>query len=248
QVSRRLAFYKACRSAGETHAFTVSGKAREAERAAAEQLRVAEERTGLAFDSTGRRVFLEKVGTDTRHIMVEAEKLAVYVGTGGRAGRDDVDAVVSPGREAIGWDLWDAIGERDTGRAVRVLRRLLFQGESVIGLLMGVAGRLRDLILYREALDQGWLRMQGDGKQAAWAALPPEVEAAFGDMGKDPRDAHPYYSGKLAAQARRFTLEELKRGLNAVIQANVALVSHRIGSPATVLELTLVRLTGSRSA
>jgi DNA polymerase-3 subunit delta len=244
KVDGRSSFYKACQADGEMHPFKTPEKAGELEqkaRASAEQALGAE---GLTADGDVVEAFLAKTGTDTRQIVQEAAKLATYLGDRRRATADDVEGVVSPSREALGWDLADAVGRRDLPLALRALRQLLFQGESAVGLVVTLEYRMRELLLYRECLDRRWLvlSVRGAWKEASWRDAP-ESEAFFSALPRDPRKVHPYRCRLLAEQAALHTAEELGAALKQTIAAHESLVSESAPDRLT-LEFLLLKLLG----
>jgi DNA polymerase III delta subunit len=165
---------------------------------------------------------------------------------------DDIDAIVSASREIPVWDLAEAVGNRDLVGALRVVRRLLFQGEQPVGLVMGLEKRIGDLIMLHEAMDKGWLRVTSSGHyiSASWQAAP-EIDEALSVLGRDdPRKMNSYRCAKLASQARKFTLAELCRWRALVVRTHEQLVTTSVSDP-LLLETLLVRLvglTGSRTA
>jgi DNA polymerase-3 subunit delta len=241
-VDKRSAFYKAFKANGELHEFSVPDKAYQAERQARERVRELSEKLGLKLGGREEEAILERVGTDTRQLANELEKLAVYLGKEARVTREAIDAVVCSSRTAIAWDLLDAFGEGDLKRAIAVMRQLLFQKESPIGIIMQVQSRIRDLLIYREGMDQGWLRVGGGGRaEAQWGSVPADAQRLFGELSKDPRKAHPFYAGKLAAQARRFRMSRLRRCQRVALEAHHQLVSSSQG-PGMILEMALIRM------
>jgi DNA polymerase III subunit delta len=243
KVSKRSAFYKACAKAGDVHECAVSEKAWEAEKDAAQRLRDALKERKLSMTRAAADAFLGRVGTDRGNIVGELNKLDVYLGTERRKiEAEDVAAVACATREALGWDLFDAFGERNLAAAVTALRGLLFQRQSAIGLLLGLAGRTRDLLLLREALDRGWLRLRETdrGVRLDWSATTPEADAALGELARDPRKLHWFSAGKLAAQAKRFSRAELRTALARIQDAHTGLVTRNVPED-TALELLLIR-------
>ncbi len=245
QIDKRRAFYKACKAVGELHEFQMPEKAYQAERVTAERLDEQLAAAGLKMTPQARSAFLEKVGSDTRQLVNEVEKLAIYMGERTPVDIRDVRAVVSSSREAVAWDLADAFGNRDLSRAIATLRQLMFQKESTIGLVMGLESRVRDLLVYREAMERGWLVKQsgyGGRMSVGWGDVPPEVEQSFSEqMGSDPRKMHPFRVGVLAEQARNFSHKRLLFCLREVTNAHAKLVSSRVPAE-IVLELLLVRM------
>ncbi|MDD4872764.1 MAG: DNA polymerase III subunit delta [Kiritimatiellae bacterium] len=244
KVDKRYAFYKACKEAGDVHEFAVPDKAYMAEKQAMQTVFDCFKKAGLRIDEDVAHVFLVKVGTDTRQIVNEIEKLAVYLGNRKEVSANDIQAVVSSSREALAWDLADAFGKRDLKLAISVLRQLLFQKESAIGLIIALENRVRDLMIYREAIDNGWLvvRSGSRGSTAEWGDVPPDIEENFSqDFKTDPRSIHPFRVGIIADQARRFSQRELQKCRKAVLDAHEKLVSRNIPE-LTILEPLLVRM------
>ena len=244
KVDKRYAFYKACKSKGTLEEHSISEKAYAAEREAAERLRGMLRKAKLRMDARTQEVFLARVGTNTRQLVNEVQKLAIFVGPDGDVGREDVDAVTCSSREAAAWDLADALGNRDLPAALRIVRQLLFQKESPIRLIMGIQGRLRELMIYRDGLDQGWLAETGMGRRSSlqWGAVPADVETLFTEAYlRDPRATHPYRVGLLAGQAGKFTLEQLRQSYDMAVAAHEELVSTSM-APQMVLEMLLLRL------
>jgi len=245
KVDKRYAFYKACKECGELQEFSVPDKGYAAARQAGDTLAQLLSDIGLQMRPEVQIAFLDRVGTDTRQMASEVEKLAVFL----RSRRDvtvaDVETITSASRTALAWDLADAVGRKELSRALTILGRLLFQRESPIGLIIAIESRLRELTIYRDALDHGWLvKKRGyDGRPGyGWGAVPPEVEAVFtGQFEKDPRATHPFRVSLLAAQAERFTVRDLRRCQSAVVAAHAALVSST-RPQSQVLETLLVKM------
>ena len=244
KVDKRFAFYKACKRMGEIDEFAVPEKGYLIERQAEERLDEALSQAGLSMASDVRIVFLEKVGTDTRRIVNEIEKLAVYLGKGNPVHIHDIEAVTSVSRGVLAWDLADAVGKRDLGRAQQVFRRLIFQKESPIGLMIVLENRIRELTIYREALDKGWLTKKKSygGNRYGWADVPPDVDTIFSEeFTKDPRATHAYRVGLLVEQAKLFSRQDLRTCWEALLDAHVKLISSAVPKPMT-LELLLIRM------
>jgi DNA polymerase-3 subunit delta len=244
-MDKRRAFYKACKKGAELHEFSTPEKSYQADRVAAEKLDQMLVNAGLQMTSRAKVTFLEKVGVDTRQLMNEVEKLAVYVGDDRQVDIDQVYEIVSSSREALSWDLADAFGKRELSRALAILRQLVFQKENMIGLVVGLENRIRDLLIYREALEKGWLVKKagyGGRPSLGWGELTPEVEQIFSThMGRDPRKIHPFRVSLLAEQARKFPRKRLMYCLQQVTKAHEKLVSSRI-PPAMTLEFLLIKM------
>jgi len=244
-LDKRRAFVKTCQNVGNLHEFSLPEESKSAgRRMLADHFKQIAAKHGLQFSSTLRDLFLEKVGADTRQLLTEAGKLAVFLADRKKVTREDIEQITCSSREALAWDLADAFGRRDLKRALAILRQLLFQKESAIRLVIGLEGRIKDLLIYREALDRGWLVNKGGygSPQLGWGEVPPEVDAILkDDMGRDPRKVHPYRASLLAEQAGGFSQTRLAQCLRDAVEAHEKLVSTKVPH-ATVLELLLIRM------
>lgn len=245
-ADKRRGFAKLFKDAGEIHEYeVVEGAGQSARRELAGRVEKIAAEHQLSMSSSMRDLFLEKVGGNTRQLMTEMGKLAVSLGDRHEVERQDILRITSSSREALAWDLGDAFGKRNLKDALSILRQLLFQKESAIRLVIGLENRVRDLLLYRQALDRGWLAEKGGygrGSSYAWVEPPPEVGVMLKDhMEKDPRKMHPYRVDILAQQARTFTTSHLVTCLRAAVHAHEQLVSTRIPHE-TTMELLLIRM------
>lgn len=242
KVDKRGAFYKACKQLGEVVEFAIPDRAYLAERGARDVLASELKRQRVRMGRAAADAFLGRVGTETRCIANELEKLVVSIGNRREIGVDDVRAVTSWARETPAWDLADAVGRRDLGQALLLLRQLLFQGQSHMRLLNVLETRIRELMVYREALDREWLASGTERSPARWREVPEEVDRALaGALSRDPRTAHPFRGNILAGQAAGFSSARLLRCHVLVRGALRAAVSSRI-APQVIVELALVKM------
>lgn len=249
EVDRRGVFCKVCVERGEVLEFSVPEKAYLAERAAQARLEDELRQRSLRMDREAKILFLQRVGPETRPLIGEVEKLDVFLGSRRDISVNDVRTVTSVARGTAGWDLADSVGKRNLGESLRILRVLLAQKETkeARGLLYVLEERVRSLIFYRQALDNGWLtfRHRGDqdeGGEVAWGNLPPEVDGFLGaGMDKDPRTVHPYRAGLLVSQARRYSLQHLEKCQDEIAATYRLTVSSGV-PPGLLLERLLFRM------
>jgi DNA polymerase-3 subunit delta len=239
KVHKAKKFYKACKEIAELHEFAVSAQSWQNEKDVADFMRSQLGVLGIKMDRNAETVFLEKVGTNSRHIVNELGKLAVYIGDRKEAKVADVEAITSASKTSVSWDLADAVGARNLKKAINIARQLLFQKESAIGMVAGLNARIRDLMICRQAMDNDWLSV--GGKNAQWMGMSPEIDAMFNEMEKDPRKTHPYRLGLLARQAANFRMIELRRCQHAIMQTHQKLVGSAMPDE-LALELLLVRI------
>ena len=243
KVGRTSAFFKACQAAGEVQDFAGSGKPWEVQKAAVAHLAAWLPRLGLQMADEVRTRYVAQVGTDSRRIASELEKLRAYKGEDPVVSSADVDAVVSPGADADVWSLSDAFGQRDIKATAETLHRLLHQGESPIALVTMLESRLRDLIGLRAALDGKLLTLGGSEQwpRVAWKELPQAFEIWARSGKRDIRASSPTQIGKLTSQASRWSLRELRWARHRVVGLRWALVSSSV-PPEFLLDPVLLGL------
>jgi len=143
-VDRRRSFFKAFSATGQVEFFNLPdvSKAREAQAYAAQIGEMIRAR-GLQADPHVPEMFVEMIGADTRAVSGELEKLALYVHPQTRIREEDLRAIVAATRESIVWDLNDAVIRGDARESVHLLRQLLAQGESEVGINILLSQQIR---------------------------------------------------------------------------------------------------------
>jgi DNA polymerase III subunit delta len=101
-------------------------------------------RLGVNADPDAARALVELVGDDTVALASEIEKLGAWAG-GEAVGRQEVEQLAAPGREAAAWALTDAWGARDLPTLLEACELALEKREPFV-LAVGLAshvGRVR---------------------------------------------------------------------------------------------------------
>ena len=242
QVDGRSALIKACKSVGEVVEYRVPEKSYQVEEQARQRAMELFKKAGLTVGENVLESFLARTGAETRQIVQEVNKLSVYLGKRSKVTLADIQGLVCATREAAAWDLADAVGQRQISVALQILRQLLFQRESALGLLIGIETRIRDLLLFKSCLDAGWVSLEG---REPWLKLrwrdSSELEEVCSALPVDPRKIHPYRAAKLAAQAQRYTLKALVRASSDLLSTHESLIS-RSTPVDVVLEALLIRI------
>ncbi|HHY37099.1 MAG TPA: DNA polymerase III subunit delta [Firmicutes bacterium] len=157
---------------------------------------------------------------DLNRLERELEKLVAYVGEGGEIGREHIQLLVDPGiRENIFY-LLDAVGKRETRRALLLLNQMLAAGEPPLLLLFLLTQRLRLIGLARA--------LAGEGLR------PREIAARL--------KQHPFVIEKALEQGKQFSQEALENCLEECLWADGQLKGGRL-EPKLVLELLLLKIT-----
>ena len=95
------------------------------------------------LDRTTAEALVEIIGPELGLLDQELAKLAAAAGPGGEITAEMVDTLVGGWRAKTTWDMLDAALEGHAPEALRQLERLIWSGESPIGLLAQVGSSLR---------------------------------------------------------------------------------------------------------
>jgi DNA polymerase-3 subunit delta len=180
------------------------------------------------FTRGGKRVSLEgaeylvnAVGRDMQRLSVEVGKTISYVGDRDEITLADAQVVASTTAKTSVFELGSALGNRDCGAALRLLNRLIGDGESVFGLHALALRQLRDLLSARALIDRG-----EDSQD--------ELARALGRP--------PWQMRNLASQARRFSAGELVALLQAAAASEAEMKTSR--DPRLAFERWIVKVCG----
>lgn len=246
KINRGQGFFKAFSSAGQV--FDLGGGFREWELRERAEVLLDEclSKSGLKMNPATREAFLSRVGTNSRQIASEIEKLAAYCGRRKTATEEDVADVVATDATSEIWDLSEAFASRDTRLFIERLERHYSQGESPIFIAQMLLGQVSNLLLLRDALDRGWA--SASGRSISWAGLPREIADAFSAAEKDPRKA---FFGGIAQRATRnaalWRTAELKAARHHILMLREDLVSKQLPD-LFMLETRLLQALGTRRA
>lgn len=192
KIAKNSKLYRAAASTGVAYEYAAPKRTEYA----AEVVKLLRER-GKQISATDAQSVVELVGRDLRRLDAEAEKLAAYAGDQQRITAADVVQVVTAGAAASVFELTDAVGERDTRRALAILRRLLGAGESAHGVHAMLVRHVRTLVSARALVARG---MSPD-------AMAPEIGMA------------PWLARAAVRQASRYEPLELARALASLADA-----------------------------
>jgi DNA polymerase-3 subunit delta len=179
----------------------------------------------LTFERGALERFVLMVGADTRVIDSELEKLSLY--SGGRAvTAEDVSRIAAVSHAGVVFEIGEAIARRELPRTLNLIDQQLRRGENAIGILLAaIVPKIRGLLHARDLIESRGISV-GRSYPAFQAALAkvPSSETAHIPRGKDGAiSAYPLF---LAAQvAGKFSGSELKRALEACLEANLRLVT-----------------------
>ena len=244
-VDKRRSFYKSLAKRAELQIFDKLDSSRGGwEEEATEMVAARAKKRKLQFDDNALELFVLLTGGDTREIENELEKIDIFLGKERAVDADLVRELVPLTRVGVIFDLSNALAESDLERALELVRRLLDQGESAIGiLLVAILPTVRNLLLAKDLMER--YRMSRPHTPfpfiSAINRLP--ADAIVHLPRKKDGTVNAYALGIAAQNAHRFSTQQLIRGLRACLAANLQLVTTQLDHELILTEV-VVKLLG----
>ncbi len=230
EIDKRRAFYKRLDKLADVRVFDRLDTTRSGwEEDAAVLVETRATPRGLSFaDGEASELFTLLTGGDSRQIDNELEKLDLFLGPEQREiDADTVRRLVPLTRAGVVFELGNRLGRRDLPGALALIDQLLHQGESAIGILIvSIIPTVRNLLLVKDL--QIRHRVGGRGQPPFMFAKALEklpAEATVHLPRKKDGTLNAYALGFAAGDAHRFELAELRAGLEACLQTNLALIT-----------------------
>ncbi|MEJ0089996.1 MAG: DNA polymerase III subunit delta [Limisphaerales bacterium] len=247
KVDKRKTFFKAIDKIGEVENFSAwSADDKDwAERAeAAAQTGVRARQKEIAQEALAELV--NRIGPNARQLESEIEKLCLFVGEHKKIEFNDVAAVCIRNKTARAFALGDALGDRDLTRLLKRLDEELWEmksdrSKSGIGLLYGLVGKIRTLLLLKEMMREGWIKPEMDYTRFKAQLEKVPADRLPADRRFNPLALNPYVLYKALPQVKKYAPAELVRAMDLLLRCNQRLVSSGLDD---VLELqqTLVQI------
>lgn len=253
KVDKRKTFYKTLEKIGRVESFdgwSVNDKdwATQAEMMADKLIQAREKRIG--DDALAELV--TRIGPQPRQLANEVEKLCLYVGDRAEINKADVNAICTKNKLARAFALGDALGNRNLPVLLRCLDEELWEmqfdkAKSEVGMLYGLIGKVRALLMLKEMLREGWIKASGDynGFKSQLERVP--ASKLPSDKKYNPLALNPYVLFKALSQVKNYSETELVRAMDLLLAANLRLVSSALDER-IVLQQTLVQIVGAPAA
>jgi len=251
EVDKRRSFYKSLVKRAEVQILERLDSSRSGwEEEATEIVRNRAQKQKLQFDDDALDLFVLLTGGDTRQIDNELEKIDVFLGdhvTATAVPRVDVDLVrelVPLSRAGVIFELGNALATRDLELALTLVRRLLDQGESAIGiLLVAIVPTIRNLLLAKDLMERHRLARPRAPFQFISAINRLPAEATEHLPRKRDGSINAYALGIAAQHAHRFETKHLIEAMQACLDANLQLVTSQLDHELILTEV-VVKLLG----
>jgi DNA polymerase-3 subunit delta len=245
EVDKRRSFYKSLGKRAEIQVFDRLDSTRSGwEEEATEIVRRRAAERKLRFDEDALQLFVLLTGVDGRQIQNELEKIDIYLGGERVVSVNHVRELVPLSRSGVIFELGNALAERDLERALKLVRRLLDQGEKAIGiLLVAVLPTIRNLLLARDLIDRYHLSRPQAPFQFISAINRLPAEATEHLPRKKDGAISGYALGIAAQNAKQFERSRLIEGMDACLDANVRLVTSQLDHELILTEI-IVKVIG----
>ena len=253
KVDKRKSFYKSIDKTGTVESFaawSVDDKDWVARAETAAMTAFRERKKDISDEALGELV--SRVGPNARQLDMEVEKLSLYVGDRPRIEFADVAAICSRNKSARAFALADALGDRDLPRLLRRLDEELWEikfdkARSEIGLLYGLIGKVRAMLLLKEMLNEGWIKPEADYNRFKTQLERVPADKLPADKRFNPLALNPYILYKALPQAKKYSQTELIRAMDLLLKCNLRLVSSGLDE-SLVLQQTLVQIIAPQAA
>jgi DNA polymerase III subunit delta len=244
-VDKRRSFYKTLLKRAEVQVFDRLDSGRSGwEEEAFEVVQQRAKKRKLQFDGDALDLFVLLTGGDTRQIDNELEKIDTFLGNDRGVNAELVRELVPLSRAGVIFELGNALAARDLQLSLKLVRRLLDQGESAIGiLLVAIVPTIRNLLLAKDLMERYRLPRPHSPFQFISAINRLPSEATDHLPRKKDGSINAYALGIAAQQAGRFEMTQLIEAMRACLAANIQVVTTQLDHELILTEV-VVKLLG----
>jgi DNA polymerase III subunit delta len=247
KVDKRKVFYKTLDKLGTVETFSawsIDDKdwADQADAAAREGI----QRREKQITEEALAELINRVGPNARQLETEVEKLCLFAGSRAQIELNDVATICSRNKSAKAFALGDALGDRNLPALLRRLDEELWEtkfdkDKSEIGLLYGLIGKVRAMLLLKEMLREGWVKETRDYNSFKAQLERVPADKIPSDRRFNPLAINPYVLYKALPQVKKYTSAELVQAMDVLLRCNQRLVSSGLDE-ALVLQQALVQI------
>jgi DNA polymerase-3 subunit delta len=193
---------------------------------------------------------VNRVGPNARQLETEIEKLSLFAGDRKKIEFADVATICSQNKTAKAFALGDALGDRDLPRLLKRLDEELWETKfdskkSEIGLLYGLIGKIRAMLLLKEMLREGWIKPVNDYNNFKSQLERVPKDKLPEDKKFNPLALNPYVLYKALPQVKKYSQGELVRAMDLLLRCNQRLVSSGLDE-SLVLQQALVQIVAAQ--
>ena len=245
EADKRRSFYKALTKRAEVQVIDRLDSNRSGwEEEAGEIVRGRANKLKLQFDDDALELFVLLTGGDTRQIDNELDKIDIFLGQDRQVTSEYVRELVPLSRAGVIFELGNALAVRDLERALKLVRRLLDQGETAIGiLLVAILPTIRNLLLAKDLMEHH--RLQRPHAPFTFISAINRLPASATEHLPRKKDGsiNGYALGIAAQNAHRFETRQLIEAMQTCLEANLKLVTSQLDHELILTEI-VVKLLG----
>ncbi|MFT4639724.1 MAG: DNA polymerase-3 subunit delta [Verrucomicrobiales bacterium] len=248
-IDKRRTFYKRLDAVAQVESFDKPDTSRDGwERNVMQYVSAEASKRGLRFERESLELFAMLLGAETQQVDQELEKLDLYLGDRREVAPDDIRQIVALSRGGIIFEIGNAISKRQLPRVLHLIDHLLFRGESAIGILLGsIVPQVRRLLQAKDLVQRFKIRASNYQSFNRELTRLPKEEIAHLPLKKDGTpNAYPIFLASM--EASNFRAEELRRGLEACLEANLRLVTTSLDHKVVLNQLVIQLLVGQKPA
>jgi DNA polymerase-3 subunit delta len=180
-------------------------------------------RKGSEIEASAAEELAAFVGSNLRLLDQELDKLISYVNRARPITKADVHLLVSYVQQANVFEMVDALGRRDGERAIKLLHRLLEDGEHPLSLFGMIVRQFRIMIQIKDLAERG---------------IPPKkIGAQLG--------LHSFVAEKGLRQSRNFSMEQLETIYRKLLETDVAIKTGQVDQ-VLALDMLIVGLSKNK--
>lgn len=105
----------------------------------------------VKIDNSTAKYFIENCGTNMQDLINEVRKLIEYVGENGVITNKEVDLLCIKQIDSVIFDLTDNLGKKDIGKAMQVLKELIYEKEPIQKILITLYNHFKKLYIVKIA-------------------------------------------------------------------------------------------------
>ncbi len=246
-IDKRRTFYKKLNALANIQSFDKPDTSRDGwEEDIMQYVSAEASKRHLRFQRESLELFAMLIGAETQQVDQELEKLDLYLGKAQRDVQPDhIRKIVALSRGGVIFEIGNAIAKRNLSRVLYLIDHLLYRGESAVGILLGsIVPQVRRLLQAKDLVQRFKIRATNYQSFNRELARLPREEVAHLPMKKDGTpNAYPIFLASL--EAKNFRAEELRRGLEACLDANLRLVTTSLDHKVVLNQVVVQLLTAS---
>ena len=176
--------------------------------------------TGVDIDMATASRLVENCEQGMTEILSEVEKLSAYLGGKQKVSLQDIEKVCTKSIKSRIFDLTDAISDKDSSKALKLLNDMVVLKEPIPKILFMIARQFRQILQVK--------LLNAEGSNTG------EIASKLG--------LAPFIAGKILKQAGSFSVERLKKAMETCLEFDIAVKTGKL-EDMTAAELLIIEFS-----